>query len=93
MRTSAMLSRAQNTFHYNPRLRGPVSSSIKKISTSLHICLCQYKKRRDIYARIQRGPTFTTIVLVNERICGQHRLASETPFIWRYAGVPMMAQH
>ena len=28
MRTSAMLSRAQNTFHHNPRLRGPVSSNI-----------------------------------------------------------------
>ena len=26
-----MLSRAQNTFHHNPRLRGPVSSSIRKI--------------------------------------------------------------
>ena len=29
MRTSAMLSRAQNTFHHNPRLRGPVSSIMK----------------------------------------------------------------
>ena len=26
-----MLSRAQNTFHHNPRLRGPVSSSIKSV--------------------------------------------------------------
>ena len=25
-----MLSRAQNTFHHNPRLRGPVSSILKK---------------------------------------------------------------
>ena len=24
-----MLSRAQNTFHHNPRLRGPVSSNVK----------------------------------------------------------------
>ena len=26
-----MLSRAQNTFHHNPRLRGPVSSVLKKV--------------------------------------------------------------
>ena len=26
-----MLSRAQNTFHHNPRLRGPVSSVILKV--------------------------------------------------------------
>ena len=25
-----MLSRAQNTFHHNPRLRGPVSSNVKE---------------------------------------------------------------
>ena len=25
-----MLSRAQNTFHHNPRLRGPVSSVLRK---------------------------------------------------------------
>ena len=30
MRTSAILSRAQNTFHHNPRLRGPVSSSVNR---------------------------------------------------------------
>ena len=35
MRTSAMLSRAQNTFHHNPRLRGPVSS----VSYMLLLCL------------------------------------------------------
>ena len=28
-----MLSRAQNTFHHNPRLRGPVSSVLRNIST------------------------------------------------------------
>ena len=41
------------------------------------------------------GPTFS---LVNERCqiplkSGHHRPASETPFKWRFAGVPMMAQH
>ena len=29
-----MLSRAQNTFHHNPRLRGPVSSIIVNVTLS-----------------------------------------------------------
>ena len=35
-----MLSRDQNTFHHNPRLRGPVSSIIIKVSAenALHCC-------------------------------------------------------
>ena len=32
-----MLSRAQNTFHHNPRLRGPVSSAIVN-EQSDHMC-------------------------------------------------------
>ena len=39
MRTSAMLSRAQNTFHHNPRLRGPVSSVIKKLADIFFLSL------------------------------------------------------
>ena len=35
MRISAMLSRAQNTFHHNPRLRGPVSSIFNKTSNEI----------------------------------------------------------
>ena len=30
---------------------------------------------------------------LNITITGHHRPASETPFKWRFAGVPMMAQH
>ena len=49
----------------------------------------------------RRGPTVTTLFLVDvwrERFqiplkVGHHRPASETPFKWRFAGGPMMAQH
>ena len=41
---------------------------------------------------------FLSLVLVDEGIqislkAGLHRPASETPFKWRFAGVPMIAQH
>ena len=39
MRTFAMLNRAQNTFHHNPRLRGPVSSSVKKLAMTVKTVL------------------------------------------------------
>ena len=44
----------------------------------------------------QRGPTFF-LFLVDEGIqiplkAGQHRPASETPYKWRFAGVPIMAK-
>ena len=48
------------------------------------------------------GPTVTTFLLFSfyegKRIkialkAGHHRPASETPFKWRFAGGPMMAQH
>ena len=49
----------------------------------------------------QRGPNFDRVfqsILVDEWIqipqkSGHHRPANETPFKWRFAGVPMMAQH
>ena len=41
-----MLSRAQNTFHHNPRLRGPVSSSIK---VSVNECKKAVKKKYILY--------------------------------------------
>ena len=31
-----MLSRAQNTFHHNPRLRGPVSSNVINLRQYIH---------------------------------------------------------
>ena len=58
MRTSAMLSRAQNTFHHNPRLRGPVSSSLKvrkvakKSDYSLFIKFSSKKNRIIYYFRL-----------------------------------------
>ena len=46
------------------------------------------------------GPTLTTFFLLMRggRIqislkAGRHRPTSETPFKWRFAGVPMLAQH
>ena len=50
----------------------------------------------------QRGSNYDNLFLVDEwrtdpntTLSGQynHRHASETPFKWRFAGVPMMAQH
>ena len=49
----------------------------------------------------QRGSNFDNNLLVKEGIqgiqiplkVGRHRPASETPFKWRFAGVPMMARH
>ena len=48
----------------------------------------------------ERGPTLTTffLLMMGERIqtplyAGHHWPASETPFKWRFAGVPLMAQH
>ena len=57
-----------------------------------------------IHARIQKvcqmGSNFDNIFLVNEKkgmpkipLAGHHRPASETPLKWRFAGVPMVAQH
>ena len=50
------------------------------------------------------GPTLTTFFVVvflvdegredpNTTKVGHHRPASETSFKWRFAGLPMMAQH
>ena len=44
----------------------------------------------------QRGSYFDKVILGykgREDTAGRHRPASETPFKWRFAGVPMMAQH
>ena len=38
-----MLSRAQNTFHHNPRLRGPVSSIIERLPWRIH-CIVSVSK-------------------------------------------------
>ena len=40
-----MLSRAQNTFHHNPRLRGPVSSIVK-----MHVVVKLYCHYPFVYA-------------------------------------------
>ena len=53
---------------------------------------------------VRGGPTLTTfffvfLVLMRREmiqiplLAGQKRPASETPFKWRFAGGPMMAQH
>ena len=45
------------------------------------------------------GPTLTLLYFLDDEgfqiplKAGHHRSASETPFKWRFAGVPMMAQH
>ena len=47
----------------------------------------------------QRESKFDYVFFVDEEriqiplLAGHHRPAIETPFKWRYAGVPMMAQH
>ena len=49
---------------------------------------------------VRGGPTLTFFYLVDEgredpktNISGPSSAASETPFKWRFAGVPMMTQH
>ena len=45
---------------------------------------------------VRGGPTWQSFFLVyegREDTAGHHRPASETPFKWRFAGVPMMAKH
>ena len=46
----------------------------------------------------ERGPTLIIFLMRGERIQialkeGHHRPASKTPFIWRFAGGLMVAQH
>ena len=51
----------------------------------------------DLENFVRGGQILTALFLVDERIqipldAGQHWPANETPFKWRFAGVPMMAQ-
>ena len=50
-----MLSRAQNTFHHNPRLRGPVSS-------------IQYVCRPDIILRKLRSYLDSLVIFTTDKI-------------------------
>ena len=45
---------------------------------------------------VREGPILTGFLcslLVDEGPWGHHRPARETPFQWRFAGVPLIAQH
>ena len=49
---------------------------------------------------VKRGSNYDNVFLVDEgredpntTISGHHWPASKTPFKWRFAGMPMMAQH
>ena len=62
-------------------------------------CLKFGLNRPESFVRV--GPNLITFFLVDEGIrdsninkqMGNHRPASETPFKWRFAGGPMMAQY
>ena len=66
-------------------------------------CSSYIRRGCQTHARIQEvfsggGSNFEIFFQVNEWIqipqkLDHHRPASETPFKWRFAGVPMMAQH
>ena len=52
----------------------------------------------DLESVVRGGPTLPMFSGEGERIqiplkAGQYRPASETPFKWRFAGGPIMAQH
>ena len=60
---------------------------------------CYMRGFRKFCQRLRGGqPFFLFFLIRGKRIqialkAGHHRLASETPFKWRFAGGPMMAQH
>ena len=58
-----MLSRAQNTFHHNPRLRGPVSSNyqflcVLRSKNILVLFLLRHLNRFDRYSTMKIGRYF-----------------------------------
>ena len=66
------------------------------------IQLFEVQPRADSESYVRGGPTlpFFSFFLVDEgregqntTYAGHHRPASETPFKWRFAGRPIMAQH